>query len=151
MFDTFYEYGNETEYTLSSCAGVVTNSERRASGYQVQSLDGSISLSLPTLIECNQIPENREEIPTPNAARYHSHLKDLAITADIEQMFYGFKVRPDHRDFLRFLWYKNNDPTDVLIDYRMTAHVLGNSPSPAVAVYGLRKSVEAVEGDMKIS
>ncbi|XP_033744281.1 uncharacterized protein LOC117330169 [Pecten maximus] len=30
----------------------------------------------------------------------------VAVTADIQQMFYCFSVRPDHRDFLRFYWYE---------------------------------------------
>lgn len=46
--------------------------------YVIESLDGSTNISLPTLIECNQIPNMREEIPTPEVARYHEHLKDIA-------------------------------------------------------------------------
>ncbi|XP_058881751.1 uncharacterized protein LOC131737334 [Acipenser ruthenus] len=62
----------------------------------------------------------------------------VAITADIEQMFHSFLVREDHRNFLRFLWYRDNDSSKDIIEYRMKVHVFGNSPSPAVAVYGLR-------------
>lgn len=29
----------------------------------------------------------------------------VAIMADVEQMFYCFRVFPDHRNFLRFLWH----------------------------------------------
>ena len=68
----------------------------------------------------------------------------IAVSADIEQMFYSFLVSPEHRDYLRFLWYQDNDPNKELIEYRMKAHVFGNSPSPAVATYGLRKCVEGV-------
>ena len=68
--------------------------------------------------------------------------EQIAVTADVEQMFYGFKVREDHRHFLRFLWYKDNNPDKEIIDYWMTVHVFGNSPSPAVATYGLRKAAE---------
>lgn len=32
--------------------------------------------------------------------------------ADIEEMFYRFLVTEDHRDFLRFFWYRNNDPKE---------------------------------------
>lgn len=71
----------------------------------------------------------------------------IAVTADVEQMFYGFKVREDHRHFLRFLWYKDNDPDKEIIDYWMTVHVFGNSPSPAVATYGLRKAAEQGEAE----
>jgi hypothetical protein len=73
-----------------------------------------------------------------------------AISADIEQMFYQFHVKPEHRDYLRFFWYQNNDPECPLIEYRMCVHVFGNKPSPAVATYGLRKTVETcVESDVK--
>ncbi len=47
--------------------------------------------------------------------------------------------------FLRFLWYMDNDPEKELIEYRMCVHVFGNSPSPAVATYGLRKIAENSE------
>ncbi|CAE1306091.1 unnamed protein product [Acanthosepion pharaonis] len=65
----------------------------------------------------------------------------VAIMADVEQMFYCFLVKREHRDFLRFLWYKDNDPDKEIVEYRMKVHVFGNSPSPAVATYCLRKSV----------
>ena len=71
------------------------------------------------------------------------------MTADIEQMFHNFRVREDHRNFLRFFWYKDNDPNLDLVEYRMTVHVFVNTPSPAVATYGLRKSVEGSDQDIK--
>lgn len=66
----------------------------------------------------------------------------VAVMGYIQQMFYCFKVDEKHRDFLRFLWYENNDFTKPLTEYRMCAHVFGNSPSPAIATYGLRKTAE---------
>lgn len=69
----------------------------------------------------------------------------VAITADIQKMFHCFLVEPEHRNFLRFLWFKNNDLTKEVIEYRMRVHVFGNSPSPAVAIYGLRRAAQ--EGD----
>ncbi|XP_065926153.1 uncharacterized protein [Magallana gigas] len=69
--------------------------------------------------------------------------------ADIEQMFYRFLVTEDHRDFLRFFWYRNSDPNEELIEYRMKVHVFGNTPSPAVAMYGLQKTVENADDDVK--
>ena len=47
------------------------------------------------------------------------------VMCDIEQMFYAFHVNPEHRNFLRFLWFKNNDPRQERIDYRMTVHIFG--------------------------
>ncbi|XP_077137605.1 uncharacterized protein LOC143803713 [Ranitomeya variabilis] len=64
----------------------------------------------------------------------------VAITADIEQMFHCFIVQQDHRNYLRFLWHRDNDTNKEMIEYRMKVHVFGNSPSPAVATYGLRRT-----------
>lgn len=71
----------------------------------------------------------------------------VAITADIEQMFDCFIVQEDHRDYLRFLWYEDNDLTKDIVDYRMRVHVFGNSPSPAVAIYGLRMAAREAESE----
>ncbi|KAK0135218.1 hypothetical protein N1851_028960 [Merluccius polli] len=69
----------------------------------------------------------------------------VAITTDIQHMFHCFIVREDHRDFLRFLWFHNNDPDSDIVDYRMCVHVFGNSPSPTVAIYGLRRAAKEEE------
>ncbi|XP_063743151.1 uncharacterized protein LOC134866887 [Eleginops maclovinus] len=69
----------------------------------------------------------------------------VAVTTDIQQMFHCFVLREDHRNFLRFLWHRNNDLDDDVIEYRMCVHVFGNSPSPSVATYGLRRA--AAEGE----
>lgn len=72
--------------------------------------------------------------------------KDLiAITADIQQMFYGFLGQQHHRDYLRFFWYKDNDLSKEIQEYRMRVHVFGNSPSPAVAIYGLQRAARKGE------
>ncbi|KAF1387159.1 hypothetical protein PFLUV_G00102450 [Perca fluviatilis] len=65
----------------------------------------------------------------------------VAVLADIQQMFHCFVVREDHRNYLRFLWYRDNDVTKDIIDFRMKVHVFGNSPSPAIAIYGLRRAI----------
>ncbi|XP_053387241.1 uncharacterized protein LOC123539924 [Mercenaria mercenaria] len=76
--------------------------------------------------------------------------ESVAISADIEQMFYCFEVDEVHRNFLRFFWYEDNDVEKPLIEYRMARHVFGNSPSPAIATYGLRRSVEECDEDIKV-
>ncbi|XP_061772193.1 uncharacterized protein LOC133562225 isoform X2 [Nerophis ophidion] len=65
----------------------------------------------------------------------------VVIMADIQQMFHCFLVHEDHRNFLRFLWHQDNDLRKPVIEYRMRVHVFGNTPSPAVAIYGLRKAI----------
>ncbi|XP_030209647.1 uncharacterized protein LOC115541880 [Gadus morhua] len=67
--------------------------------------------------------------------------EQVAVIADIQQMFHCFLVRKDHRNYLRFLWYRDNDMSKDIVDYRMTVHVFGNSPSPSVAIYGLRRAI----------
>ncbi|XP_060787641.1 uncharacterized protein LOC132892997 isoform X1 [Neoarius graeffei] len=69
----------------------------------------------------------------------------VAITADIQKMFHCFMVRPDHRDYLRFLWHRDNNPTKDIVEYRMKVHVFGNRPSPAVAMYCLRRAAQESE------
>ena len=60
-------------------------------------------------------------------------------------MFHSFLVDPKHMNFLRFLWFMDNDPTRDFIEYRMTVHLFGNGPSPALATYGVRRTVEKGE------
>ncbi len=71
----------------------------------------------------------------------------VAVMADIEQMFYCFKVKEQHPNYLRFLWHKDNCAEKEITNYRMTVHVFGNSPSPAVAIYALRRAAELGEAE----
>ncbi|XP_039902004.1 uncharacterized protein LOC120742644 isoform X1 [Simochromis diagramma] len=73
--------------------------------------------------------------------------ESVAIMADIQQMFHCFMVREDHRNFLRFLWHRDNDLNNEVVEYRLKVHVFGNSTSPAVAIYGLRKAIRAGSKD----
>ncbi|XP_056377073.1 uncharacterized protein LOC130273782 isoform X1 [Hyla sarda] len=74
FFDLFGDKGSPTPYTLKTCSGVVETTGRRASNYIIESLDGKTKVTLPTLIECDEIPNDRSEIPTPEVARHHPHL-----------------------------------------------------------------------------
>lgn len=78
FFDISGEQGLEIQYTVSSCSGTHLISGRRASNYTIESLDGQTVFHLRTLIECNEIPDNKDEIPTAEVARCYSHLQDLA-------------------------------------------------------------------------
>lgn len=74
--------------------------------------------------------------------------KDMvAISADIEKMFYSFLVEEKDRDYLRFFWYAENDPMKELVEYRMRVHVFGNKPSPSVANFGLQKTASISESE----
>lgn len=73
----------------------------------------------------------------------------VAVTVDIQQMFYGFYVQPDHRKYLRFFWSKGNDMKNGLVEYKMNIHVFGNTTLPAIATYALRKTLEASDENVK--
>ena len=68
--------------------------------------------------------------------------EDVALTCDIEQMFHSFHVTPSQRDFLRFLWFENNDLGGAISEFRMNVHLFGAVSSPAVANYSLHKTAE---------
>ncbi len=50
----------------------------------------------------------------------------VAVTGDIEHMFHCFVVKEQHRDYLRFLWFRNNNMDSNIVDYCMKVHVFGN-------------------------
>ena len=78
FFDAFHIEGPSLPYILTTCAGATNVTGRRAHGYVVEPLTGELSISLPTLIECNNVPNSRAEIPTPAAAYHHSHMQGIA-------------------------------------------------------------------------
>ena len=65
----------------------------------------------------------------------------VAVSSDIEAMFHSFYLTEKHRDFVRFYWFKDNDPSKSLIQYRAKVHIFGNKPSPAIANHGLRCAI----------
>ena len=59
----------------------------------------------------------------------------IAVSCDIEKMFYNFFVDTADRNYLRFLWLDEKMNT---VEYRMTVHLFGATSSPGVATFGLR-------------
>ena len=73
----------------------------------------------------------------------HFRKGKVALTCDIEQMFHSFYVNSNDRDYLRFLWFKNNDLTSQIIEYRMNIHLFGAASSPGVANVCLHQTAES--------
>lgn len=65
-------------YTMKMCSGTTNISGRIANGFVIEGIDGKVPIPLLTLIEYNQIPDNRMEIPTPEATAHHPHLQSIA-------------------------------------------------------------------------
>ncbi|CAC5401470.1 unnamed protein product [Mytilus coruscus] len=51
---------------------------RYASGIRICSIDGQSTFEMPDVIECDSIPSNLPEIPTPDVANAHPHLRRIA-------------------------------------------------------------------------
>ena len=66
----------------------------------------------------------------------------IAVRGDIDSMFHQVLVWEVDRDFLRFLWWKDGDPTKEVVTYRMRTHLFGGAWSPSAAMYALRKVAE---------
>ena len=69
----------------------------------------------------------------------------VAVTADIEAMFYQVKVAPEDCDMLRFLWWPGGQITNEIQEYRMKVHVFGAVSSPSCANFALRQVAEECE------
>lgn len=65
----------------------------------------------------------------------------IAVSGDIEKMFYNVQVPENDRTHLRFLWYENNNLNEEPVQYRLTVHLFGATSSPAVANFALKQSV----------
>ena len=108
---------------------------------------GSLRVVFDSSLEFQGVSLNKALIPGPDqmnsllGVQLRFRKENVAVMCDVEQMFHSFHANPEHRDFLRFLWFKENDPSNEVIDYRMNVHLFGNGPSPAVATFGLRKTV----------
>ena len=70
--------GPEEKYYLTTCSGEKeAKYGRRVTGVVLKSLNAKES-ELPTLIECNNVPRDKQEILTPDMARKFSHLSNIA-------------------------------------------------------------------------
>ena len=63
----------------------------------------------------------------------------FAFACDKTSMFHQVKVTPRDCDYLRFLWFADNDLNSIPIDYQMLVHPFGATSSPSIAGYALRK------------
>ena len=61
--------------------------------------------------------------------------ENIAVTCDIERPFHQFRVLPDDRDFLHFIWLNSERETAA---YRMKVHLFGARSSPGCMTFGIR-------------
>ncbi|XP_074501591.1 uncharacterized protein LOC141773627 isoform X2 [Sebastes fasciatus] len=77
FFQLFDVNGSVAPYLMRTCAGTTEMTGRKAAGFQIEAMNGEVCLDLPPLIECNEIMSNRSEIPSPEVARSHAHLRSV--------------------------------------------------------------------------
>ena len=78
LADELGAVGPEEKYLLTTCSGEKEiKYGRRVAGVTIQALNG-VTSDLPTLIECDSIPHDKREIPTPEMARRFPHLHEIA-------------------------------------------------------------------------
>ncbi|XP_071094647.1 uncharacterized protein [Haliotis cracherodii] len=52
-----------------------------------------------------------------------------------------FFVNKEHRDYLRFLWWRNGNVEDQVVEFRMKMHLFGAVSSPGCANFALKQTV----------
>ncbi|XP_071477128.1 uncharacterized protein [Diadema antillarum] len=66
----------------------------------------------------------------------------VAFMADVKGMFLQFYVKEEDRNLLRFLWYKDGDETNEVVEYRMKVHLFGAASSPGCSNFGLMRAAD---------
>lgn len=72
FFDTFNVPNITSPYKLKVYTGVSQTFEQRERGFIVESAHEGTHLCLPMIIQCDEVLDNKEEIPTPEAVKHHS-------------------------------------------------------------------------------
>ena len=65
----------------------------------------------------------------------------VGVSSDIECMYHSFYMTATDRNFVRFFWFTDNDPTKPLSEWRGRVQIFGNKPSPALCQHGLRVAI----------
>ena len=86
--------------------------------------------------------------------RFRSY--NYVFTADIEKAFLQIGITPEHRDFIRFLWFKDTKNIDFenfdkneLVEYRFTRVLFGLNASPFLLQATLKKHVSESDNELK--
>ena len=70
----------------------------------------------------------------------------IALMCDIQAMFHQVKVDNIHRDYLRLLWWDDENFDCDPVEYRMTLHLFGATSSPGCANFALKTTANQYEG-----
>ncbi|KAK7896234.1 hypothetical protein WMY93_021559 [Mugilogobius chulae] len=128
FFNLFEIKTTPAPYTLKTCSGKAETTGRRAVDFIIESMDGKTNIKLPPLIECDSVPDDRSEIPSPEIAQHHPHLLPIAN-----------KIQPvDHHAPILLLLGR-----DILSVHKVREQINGpsNAPYAQRLDLGVRESV----------
>ncbi|XP_077863637.1 uncharacterized protein LOC144347855 [Saccoglossus kowalevskii] len=78
LFNSLGIHGPDLEYELSTCSTKGENRKgRRGVDIIIESCDGQKRYPLPVVLENNDLPSDKGEIPTPDVCRAFDHLKPI--------------------------------------------------------------------------
>ena len=60
--------------------------------------------------------------------------------ADIQAMYYQVKMPDSQRQYLRYLWWKEDDINSDIVDYEVFVHLSGAVSSPSCSTYALERT-----------
>ena len=73
--------------------------------------------------------------------------ENVAEAADVKSMFHQVKVKPKHKDFLRFLWWPKGELSKKPVESRMTVHLFDAASSPRCAAFALYYAAALFENE----
>ena len=91
---------------------------------------------------------NKELLPGPDLTNQlicvllRSRKETIAYIPEIEKMYFQIRVAVEHQNFLRFLWWKDDDFSKEPIDHKMCAHVFEGVFSVACSNYALKRTMK---------
>ncbi|XP_071964141.1 uncharacterized protein [Antedon mediterranea] len=78
MFDLLEISGELINYRIKTCNGEKKTTGRKLQSVVVEAINREVQIILPNLLECEEIPGNKSEIPTPEVAMAFPHLESIA-------------------------------------------------------------------------
>ena len=65
-----------------------------------------------------------------------------ALISDIKKLYYQCMVKPSDQELLRFLWYRDNNFNQPIVEYKMTRLSFGLLPAQSTSLYCLDRAIE---------
>ena len=69
----------------------------------------------------------------------------VAFIPDIKAMFHQVRVPEERRNFLRFLWWEDNNTSNDILNHEMNTHIFGGTSSTSCSNYAFRRTATVNE------